>query len=57
MLSRYARSLSAGWSSMQSKHNARNRAVSLMQAALTRNMWRHNGIHLGIASAAPHAKA
>ena len=45
-----------GWSSMQSKHNARNRAASLMQAALTRNMWRHNGIHLGIASAAPHAK-
>ena len=54
-LSRYARSLSAGWSSMQSEHNARTQPCPVMQAALARNMLRHNGIHLGIASAAPHA--
>ena len=52
MLSRYARSLSAGWSSMQSEQNARNPAVSPDAGGLTRNMLRHNDIHLGIASAA-----
>ena len=33
MLSHYARRLSAGWSSMQSEHNARTRQCPLMQAA------------------------